>query len=166
MNKHLRVFFGLFASCGFLASLIVHLRTFWGYTLDLPGGEFLPALGLPVVIGALALDNYLTPPAQRQIVSLPGPWPWWALVVLMATGAYVALNFLVNVVAPGGSPVVSKGGYVLQEHGLVIRELTAQQYREAVVRQARGTSGHMLIFYLMPALWFLFAKKAPRSATE
>ncbi|MEI2429187.1 hypothetical protein RDV84_23150 [Lysobacter yananisis] len=159
MRKHLDAFFGALALCGFAASLIVHLRTFWGYTLDLPGGVHLLPLALPVVFAPLVLQTYRTPPEQRNIVGLPGELPWWAIAVLIAVFVYAGLNFLVSVVS-NGSPEVSDGRYVLQEHGRVIREITAQQYREAVVRQVRGFSGHMLPFYLMPAIWFLVAKKA------
>ncbi|MET4728201.1 hypothetical protein ABIE09_002008 [Lysobacter enzymogenes] len=161
MRKYLDGFFGVLALCGFAASLIVHLRTFWGYTLDLPGGQHLLALALPVVFAPLVLETYRIPPEQRNIVGLPGKLPRWAVAVVIAVSVYAGLNFLVNV-ASNGSPVVSDGRYVLQEHGRVIRELTAQQYREAVVRQVRGFSGHMLPFYLAPAIWFLLAKRAQR----
>ncbi|WP_394537737.1 hypothetical protein PRJ39_16850 [Lysobacter enzymogenes] len=164
MRKYLDGIFGLLALCGFVASLAVHLRTFWGYTLDLPGGEHLLALALPLVFAPLVLDTRSIPPEQRNIAGLPGKLPRWAIAMVVAVAAYAALNFILNVLHEG-SPAVSDGSYVLQEHGRVIREITAQQYREAVVRQVRGFSGHMLPFYLLPAIWFLFAKKAQRSAT-
>lgn len=165
MRKPSNVFFGLLAFCSFAVSLIVHLRTFWGYTLDLPGGEHLLALALPLIIAKLVFDDRRTPRDQRNFEGLPGALPWWAIAVVLTVFVYSGFNFLVNV-ASGGSPAISKNGYVLQEHGRVIREITAQQYREAVVRQARGFSGHMLSMYLWSAIWLLFSKKAQRSATE
>lgn len=164
MRKYLDGIFGLLALCGFVASLTVHLRTFWGYTLDLPGGEHLLALALPLVFVPLVFDTRSIPPEQRNFAGLPGKLPRWTIALVVAVTAYTALNFILNM-PHNGSPAVSDGKYVLQEHGRVIREITAQQYREAVVRQVRGFSGHILPFYLLPAIWFLFAKKAQRSAT-
>jgi hypothetical protein len=55
----------------------------------------------------------------------------------------------------GGSPTIQDGKYLLLDHGKLIREITAGEYAAFRANQVRGFSGHWLIFYFVPAAYFL-----------
>jgi hypothetical protein len=57
--------------------------------------------------------------------------------------------------AEGGSPTIRDGQYLLLEHGKLIRELTASEYRALQTNEVRGFSGHWLVFFFVPAAYFL-----------
>jgi hypothetical protein len=78
--------------------------------------------------------------------------------------AYVIANFAYFMhVSAGGSPVEKLGHFYLQDHGRIIRELTAAEYAAAQVAVLRGFSGHWLVFYFAPAAYFLLRGKGARS---
>jgi hypothetical protein len=44
------------------------------------------------------------------------------------------------------------------EHGKLIREITATQFAAFKANEVRGFSGHWMVFYFVPAAYFLFWK--------
>ena len=93
--------------------------------------------------------------------------PAWSWPLIYAAGIYAALNFaLFNYNSEGGSPDIRDGHYVLHDHGKIIRELSEDEYHIQKAYVARGFSGHWMLFYLMPALYFGFADAALRVEPE
>lgn len=77
--------------------------------------------------------------------------------------AYAFMNFgLFMEATDGGSPQRSQNGYVLNSHGTVIRALTKVEYDAYRVNELRGFSGHWLLFYALPAFFFLFTSGPSR----
>ena len=87
------------------------------------------------------------------------PMPIWARYVVKAFLAYALINFaLFLFLSKGGVPEVREGKYVLHNHGAVIRELSEDEYELQQAYVLRGFSGHWMVFYLIPALYFWYRR--------
>ncbi len=72
---------------------------------------------------------------------------------------YTTINFILFIHATqGGSPSIHDGKFILQQHGHLIRELTADEYTAFKANEVRGLSGHWLFFYFVPFAYFMFTK--------
>jgi hypothetical protein len=146
----------LLALAGLAASAVVHGLTFAG--IDATGA--FPALwslhaGAIAAVGAAALSARRAGDSRSD--SALERWPGWALALAAAAFAYAVLNFgLFFVHSEGGAPEVVNGAYVLADHGRVIRALTAAEFREQQTYITRGFSGHWMLFFLLPWLYFLY----------
>ena len=79
-------------------------------------------------------------------------------ILVLVFAAYTFVNFMLFFyLSEGASPGISIGSYVLQSHGTVIRELTESEYNWQQAYILRGFSGHWLIFYLLPAVYFWYS---------
>ena len=94
------------------------------------------------------------------IAELFGRIPIWGRVLIGVSLVYVGVNFIAFLVATGGGTIeqASNGGFVLRDHGRLIRVLDESGVREVETWQLRLFSGHILPFLLLPALYFGFSK--------
>jgi len=151
---------GLLALAGFLVSLVVHVEALGGvdvqaafpYVMLLHGGMFL-------VFGPFVLISRSDFSGKQSMRQLAAGLPRWVAVLCGLTFAYAFLNFVLFMVGYQGNPSMSDGKYLLLEHGRLIRELSASQYAAFKANEVRGFSGHWLVFYGIPAAYFLFWKK-------
>ena len=160
-------FLGLLAAAGFFAALVVHCLTFaqvdvqsaYPYVWLLHVGCFV--VFFPFVF--IARSEFGAKPSFSQLRAM---LPIWAAALLFGTFAYAIVNFGLFVLhSEGGAPSESNGVFVLKNHGNVIRQLSEAEYHLQRAYVIRGFSGHWLVFYLVPALFFLF--RSPRgSASE
>jgi hypothetical protein len=83
-----------------------------------------------------------------------------------ALAVYAIVNFVIFI-ATGyeGGPEIRDGGYVLLSHGRFVRELTLAQYVAGRANEARGFSGHWMVFYFVPFAYFWFADRSVQAAT-
>lgn len=150
----------LLAFFGFGCSVVVHLSTFFG--LDLT--ETFPAVWLlhlgiflvfvPMVFSVRSLGR--RPDFWQKFFA---PMPAWIQSIVICLFFYVLVNFvLFFFLMSGGSPSEINGKYVLQTHGQMVRELTVQEYHQQKAYVLRGFSGHWMIFYLIPALYFWYPR--------
>lgn len=153
------------AFVGFLLSFAVHLSASAGIDVSarIPFVWMLH-VGIFVVFVpfVFASQKVLGPkPTFTQIREL---FPHWVVVLGAVILGYAMLNFLVFMFSrQGGSPSIQDGKFVLQEHGRLIRELTAVEYSAFKAKEVRGFSGHWLVFYFVPFAYFMFCKKPNHS---
>lgn len=152
---------GILALLGFVAALIVHLPTQFGYDISKPVPMLFWALHGGAIMAWVLMSNSarnafgkrLSP--QEWLSVLPD-WATWGKQIL---GAYALVNFAVfTYSAYRGSPAIRDGHYVLQQHGHIVRMLSLPEYEAAQLAVMRGFSGHWLVFYFTPAVYFLFRK--------
>ena len=151
--------FATLAIIGFFTSLIVHLTTFLGIN----PAKYVPAVwvlhvGCLAVFAPMIFDQKGTEKKtfQREIFS---PLPGWARHLISAFFLYALINFALFIfLSEGGVPRVRDGKYVLHSHGTVIRELSEEEYERHKAYELRGFSGHWMVFYLIPALYFPYRK--------
>ncbi|MGE4070668.1 MAG: hypothetical protein AB7E72_05785 [Lysobacterales bacterium] len=157
---------GMVALVGFVCALAVHLGTFLtaGLQPDLssvwPLHAGLFAVFIPMVFSLR--KRFGKSPDQRQILSV---LPRWAIRSIAVVFAYVVVNFAVFVYhTHNGSPGVRGDSFVIEEHGRVVQEISESQYLQLQAYVSRGFSGHWLLFYLVPALYFLAGRRDDKSA--
>jgi hypothetical protein len=152
---------GLIAAAGFTAALVVHLLTFahidlsegFPFVWSLHIGIFL--VFLPFVF--LARKSF---GADITLTKVRASVPQWASTFIIIAIVYAFVNFaLFFFLSEGGRPDVRDGQFVLQNHGKLIRFLTEEEYHLQRAYVLRGFSGHWLVFYLVPAVYFLFGPK-------
>lgn len=162
---------GLVALVGLVASIAVHVSTFLGTDM---AATMNPAIAIPLHAG-LFLPFFATVYALR--VELKGAdgrelmrrlvrmVPIWARVLFLVAFYYAIVNFGLFMVRSGGASVQQRRGEtVLTTHGRVVRKVTSEEAARHEVLVARGFSGHWMVFYLMPTLFFLARKEREREA--
>jgi len=150
--------------CALSLSVVVHGATFFGVSLP---AAFPPLWGLHVVaiiaFGAMMLTSRRT---QRvEGFALP-KWPVWAYLLVIAAFLYAFINFAICFGLIHGTPEVRDGLYVLSDHGRIIRELSADEYRWQQAYIARGFSGHWMFFLVLPSLYFTFRDPSSSAPTR
>jgi hypothetical protein len=153
----MRVPVGILAALGFLAAVIVHALTFVSINAaDIVPGVWLLHFGCFAVFVPFFLSFrriYGAKPSYRELLST---MPVWAAVLVIGLAAYAIVNFVLFLgLSEGATAEVRNGHYVLHRHGTVLRELSADEYRAQKVYVTRGFSGHWMLFYLVPAIYFL-----------
>lgn len=163
MSSKLKQRIGYVALAGFIISLFVHTLTYIGIdTATYFPPIWILHLGIFVVFIPFVLA---TQPIQREhqrhaLKIILQAVPLWAKLVLGFVFAYAMINFMLFIgLSEGGSPAIENGRYILQSHGTFIRELTESEYNWQQAYITRGFSGHWLLFYLAPAVYFLFNQK-------
>ncbi len=158
MNQTFRYVFGALALTGFLLSLLAHVMALMG--IDLTAS--VPALwnlhfGIFVVFPPFLLLSRKA--GRNSVLGIAADVPRWVAVLGAMIFAYAMVNlFLFTQPTESGNAVAQCGKYVLLSHGKLIRELTASEYTALKANELRTFSGHLLLFYFMPAVYFLLRK--------
>jgi hypothetical protein len=145
----LRAFFLTFTLFGLGASVLVHSLTFIGIS----AAEYVPwvwVLHLGIFIAIIPLVG------KRDLLAGVPPWASTAVAIV---SVYAIVNFFLFILlVRGGGPEIVNGKYVLASHGSVIRELSEREYHWQQAYVLRGFSGHWMMFYLPPALYWWYRK--------
>lgn len=151
----------LIALAGFVLALVVHAAALGGVDVaDRMPVVWALHVGVFVVFVPFVFSmrkSLGSKPKWRQLrQALPG----WVLLLCLGLMAYAAVNFLVSMQdMQGGSWSIADGKYILSDHGRLIREISAAQYHALQANLLRGFSGHWLVFYFLPFVWFMFGRK-------
>jgi hypothetical protein len=161
MNRTL----GLLAAFGFLAALIVHALTFapidltalFPYVWSLHVGIFV--VFFPFVW--CARKSLGAGPTTKNLLAR---FPRWASVAVIVVFVYAIVSFAVFFyLSEGGAPDIRNGQFILHSHGKLIRHLSEDDYHLKKAYELLGFSGHWLMFYLLPALYFLLGRRPDSS---
>jgi len=150
------------AFLGFVLSLTVHITALLGMDLSttIP---FVWSLhvGVFVVFIPFVFSSRKVLGAKSGLTKIREFFPVWVLALGTVIVAYAFVNFMLFFLASqGGSPAIHDGKFVLQDHGRLIRELTAGEYAAFKANELRGFSGHWLPFYFLPFAYFAFCGKS------
>lgn len=153
----MRLVLGITALIGFILALMVHVSALLGVDMAarFHGVWLLQAVIFFVFIPFVFITrrDFGTQPSLMQISAA---LPRWVVAMGLIILVYAIVNFLIFMVGTeGGSPTIRDGQYLLLEHGKLIRELTASEYRALQTNEVRGFSGHWLVFFFVPAAYFL-----------
>jgi hypothetical protein len=151
---------GILSAMGFTLALVVHALTFAHIDVSekyplvwvLHVGLFV--VFVPLVFSARKVSG--SNPEYRDFRSL---FSGWGNALITVVFIYAIVNFVVFMfLSQGGVPAIRDGQFILHSHGKLVRILTEQEYHDQRAYVLRGFSGHWLVFYLVPALYFLFRK--------
>jgi hypothetical protein len=163
---------GLFAAAVFVASLVVHaLSLIPGTVLPMEQFVWLHVLTilvfLPVVVHICRVHNRAVRLGLREAELQPLMMrhiPCAVVAVGAALFVYAIANFAHFAATVEGSAEFRDGKYVLMKKGVVIREITEEQYHEHRRLDLQGLSGHWLVFSWLAVTHFFFV--APRVQYE
>lgn len=157
---------GWIALGGFIISLAVHAAAIVGTDVQ----EHLPFIwilhvGMFVVFVPMVLA-VRKQPQRGNIMALLGTFPPWARILTPLLFVYVIVNFGIFMIGSAdGTPALREGRYVLQRRGEVLREISATEFHERNAAVLRGFSGHWLLFYFVPLVFFA-ARSDAEGSTE
>ena len=160
MPQLFRYVLGGAALAGFLISLVVHVEALTGVDVasSMPSVWLLHA-GIFVIFGPFVFLSRKDFVGNRSLFAMAKGLPQWVAVLGGAIFVYAFVNFALFLLqSEGGNPMVENGKYLLMEHGKLIRELTPTEFTALKANEVRGFSGHWLVFYFVPAAYFLFWK--------
>jgi hypothetical protein len=92
---------------------------------------------------------------QRELVGLV---PRRVRLVAIVGFVYMLVNFALSIVRIGGSPLAKDGHYYTANHGTITREISEAEYRRLESVEVRGFSGHWMVFYGIPLIFFAWAE--------
>ena len=151
---------------GFAASALLHLGTFTPAATWLTGAHaallfaaaFVPLAALIVRLRRAAAATrqwrHLGVYDWRLLAALvPGP----ARALVFATGMYALMNLVLSLMLIGGTSVVEVDGkYSLTGGGAERQEVSRAEYEAHRAATLRLSTGHLLLFYLVPLVYFAF----------
>ena len=161
----MNLFLAILALLGLMLSLVVHIAALLGIDVSakfplvwsLHIGIFV--VFIPFVL--LSRKDLGSKPTMTRLREL---FPGWVITLGAVIFVYALVNFLLFMLATqGGSPSIREGKFILQDHGRLIREITAGEYASFKANEVRGFSGHWLVFYFVPFAYFMFHKKSNSS---
>ena len=163
MNLSSKQKLGVVALVGAAFGLAVHILAIFRYTpLGMAPVFLLFLLAFPL-FGAMIsnLRSRARGPrfARFGIFDLIPDVPTWGKLLFAAVFIYAGINFGWFFSAISGGTVEQRddGHYVLSDHGRFIRELDEDGVRAFHAWEVRAFSGHILVFLVLPGLYFLFA---------
>lgn len=160
--KYIRTFYRLSIAL-LIAGILVHLYTF------LPGAVALPKASVFILFAGIFLTFI---PAVRCGKAMLGgafrqdlwkvvlaPLPSWHRIALGILFVYVMFNFLFTLLYlnRGLSAEVAHGEYVLQSKGRYVERIDAATYHLYRNREARGITGHAVLFQAISGALLLSA---------
>ena len=153
----------MFAFIGFLLSLAAHLSTFRSVNLieqfpfvwALHVGIFI--VFIPFILQAKKL--YGKQNNGRQFFKdYMSALPLYAKIVVYTVGAYAVFNFVTGIISSEktGNVTEVNGKYMIAKEK---REVSKKEFEESQRLTLRMFSGHWMMFYLIPAFYFLTPKR-------
>ena len=154
MNQGKLILF-LFSSLGLIISILTHIALHLDYNVqDSPVSPFLlhigifltfaPALILFILENKNEVDENNRKPGLRILFKI-SPKPLILLTFIIYI--YAILNFFLFMGSMPGSPTEKEGGYILSNHGKVIKEISFEEFKYYQRKEAIGFSGHWMVFY-------------------
>ncbi len=145
----------LLSALGLVVSFAIHLSSF------IPGrivemGQVWPmhVLIFPLFLIMIHRTNKDST-SGKQGSFPPADAPRWMSLLITVLFIYALVNFAMLLVHTyNGGPRRRDGKYVQQNHGRVIKEITETEYNQLRAWEARGFSGHWMLFYSAPMAAF------------
>lgn len=154
------------STLGFVASALLHLGTFSpaaARLTDAHAALLFAAAFVPLAAMIVRLRRAAAPARQWRRLRLDDwrllaalvPGPVRALV--FATGMYVLMNLVLSLMLIGGASAVEVDGkYYLTAGATDRHEVSRADYEAHRAAALRLSSGHLLLFYLVPLVYFAF----------
>lgn len=156
------------AAVGLVLSVMVHLSTIFGVDpiAVVPGVFWLHVLMFPPFAAGIVYTNRAIGKKGGGLESVMAAAPKWLVIMTACLFAYAFINYILFIVLQEGSPAVESGRYYLQSHGDMIREITEAEYHHAEALDARGFSGHWMLFYSVSVMMLLGSDRILRDVVS
>jgi hypothetical protein len=154
-------FLGFAALTGLVLAAVAHVCALAGVDV----AEHVPFvwllhIGIFFVFGPFVFSSRKILGKHPSLADMRALVPGRVYAAGLAIFIYAIVNFALFALATqGGNPAIEAGKYVLQNHGRLIRELSASEYHALRANELRGFSGHWIFFYFVSFAYFTFAKR-------
>ncbi len=164
----MRRFLLYLGAAGLVASVVVHLLTF------VPGlpitmrqvGVLQVIVFVPFFAMILRSKPFQRPGSGWGALELLRHVPPWLLAVAVSAFVYAMLNLaLFSGDSSAGGPVERDGHSYRATHGRILAEISEDEYRHLQALEVRGFSGHWLVFYLLPVIFFGWVEPGARASS-
>lgn len=154
-------FAGTFAAAGLVLSVVVHVFAIGHVDLSeyVPGVWLLHAAVFPpffFFILAVRRDY----PGLGSLSPVLAAMPRWVTMAAAALFAYAMVNFAYSMALQPGQADIVDGKYALTQKGKFIQEISEADYHGYRAYTMRGFSGHWMIFFAVPAAYFLTRRQS------
>ncbi len=180
-NRSFQKALAVFSFFGFALSLIIHSFSVLGTNIISSNSlyfflfhflVFLP-FGILVVVSQPQSKLHKMTVGNDYQKWFFSPMPKWTKFAVYIFSGYVLLNFIfcLPMIATAKAKILD-GKYVLipiKKEVVpqnIIREISPQEYELQTSYETRSVSGHWMIFYLMPALFFWYKREDPTWSTS
>ena len=148
------------SAAGLIATLVVHVYTFWDESLPHSYPVFwLLHVGVFFVFGPAVVVVAFARQEERRLSALVGSFPASVIALILLVQVYAATVGAASFNAYGGVAQERPSGYALVNRGQFVRELTYAEYRHARALESRGLSSVWLVFYNVSMLFWLFRRE-------
>ena len=163
MVSLLRRCLSIIAASALAASLTVYALSFVGKTMDeMFRWVMLLTVGVfPLVIPMYAVEYSAIKNSKFLWDAIWRGLPKWAVRATQIGFLFFAAHFVLFLVqSHAASPEIINGKYVLSNHGQIVKELTASQYKWLKGSELRLFATGWLSFYVALALYWWFPRRA------
>jgi hypothetical protein len=154
----------MFSLIGFISAFLVHFLTVLGvnlfalsnYTFILHALIFIPFFSM--IFSARTTHPNLEKGGFNKLLlsRAPKKISLFFKIILI----YVAINFVIGLFSLNeGHPEIGNGVYIIEDRGDYVRDISQQEYHALKRMELRMFSGHWLVFFLVPTLYFRYTKK-------
>jgi hypothetical protein len=143
------------ALCGLALSAVVHIAGYFGIDVQSAWPSvWLLHVGIFIVFIPMVLVASSESQAERNY----GYFPGLSLSTGISMGVlatYATINFFIFAgESMNGSAAMHNGEFVLEHRGKIIRTLSSEEFKDRRAAEVRGMSGHWLLFYYLPFVFF------------
>jgi hypothetical protein len=167
---YMRRILSLIGMVGFVSSVVVHGATYFNVNM----GKNYPSIWL-LHVGAIALcfpmaisTRSLKKGNKKDVWNrFFEPMPAWTRTIAFGFFGYAILNFMLFFFSSAGDPtpvIRNNGEYTIRttvDGESQFTPISRDEYYERQTKVVRGFSGHWMIFYLLPTLYFWFPRQRP-----
>ncbi len=151
-SRQMKPALGSAALVGLILSLAVHIATSLGIDVY---SQFPPVWVLHIASVALFGAFVLSGRHRLKLDKATTRVPSWAVLVVLATIAYVLVNTVVCAGVSGeGNANMLDGQYVLTSHGRVLAHISERDYHLHRATELRLFSGLWLVSFLVSTVYF------------
>ena len=154
----------IYSVIGFFLSSVVHFSTVFGVNA-FAATEYVFILHVGLFISFFAMimssrKNHGNLEKGQFKALLINRTPRYIVNFTKVIFVYAVVNFMYSVMhlSEGGASI--KGGiYIIQNHGEYVRDISLSEYLFLKRTELRAFSGHWLVFYIIPAIYFRYANE-------
>ena len=158
----MRRFVAVLSACGLAASAIVYVESYLGATMD---GMSRRAIVLHIGVFILLLPIYAV--EYSSIKDRTFFWagfaqgmPKWAVRSIKLLGLFFIFHFVWFLLhSHAASPELKNGGFVLNNHGQIVKVLTQSEYLKLKGEELRLFATGWMFFYFVPMMYWWFPKR-------
>jgi hypothetical protein len=163
MISTFRRFFAVLSACGLAASAIVYVASYLGATMDsLSRWAFVLHIGVFILLLPMYAVEYSSIKDRTFFwAGFAQGVPKWVVRSIKLLGLFFIFHFVWFLVqSHAASPELKNGGFVLNNHGQIVKVLTQSEYLKLKGEELRLFATGWMFFYFVPTMYWWFPQRS------